>query len=184
MWHDMVTARAREVLRLFGAGCFWAMAGLLIPGCAGSRTVVASAPAAAEARPWLDPTAQTPEAEIYRTWVAYLSSKSRGLSDCVTGSPHWLRSEVEQMHCYDLAGAFLDFRGSPDVIGIRASEPADSEYEVTTRFPYAGGAPAPTWYAAPMTTTVYAVRDGDRSLPWCGQGAAGKPLGGDRARLP
>lgn len=108
---------------------------------------------------WADSTSRTPEAEIYRTWLAYAASKSQGIADCYTPSRFWLASE-QTGGCYDLANSFLMPGTVPRVTSIVPVNSSRREYRLVLEARHADqGASGPTWWTS-MRITLYAMRDG------------------------
>lgn len=84
-------------------------------------------------RPWADSSARGPEAEVYRTWLRYLESKSgRYYIGAGKPSPYWLAAEQRQWPWYDLAGSYLPDSATPEVLSIQPTP--DGEYRVVTHF--------------------------------------------------
>jgi hypothetical protein len=108
--------------------------------------------------PWADSTARGPEAEIYRTWVRYLSSIAPYYYvGAWKPSPYWLAAEQRRWHVYALPMAYLPDSARPEVIRI---EPvSDSVYRVVTRFDE-DSATSPM-RSPSVRMTVFAVRSGD-----------------------
>lgn len=85
--------------------------------------------------PWSDSAARGAEAEIYRTWMRYLSSKQGYYSaNAWKSSPYWMASEQERWHVYDLAGFYLPDSARPEVLNIQAEPALEGQYRVVTAF--------------------------------------------------
>lgn len=133
-----------------------------LPGCA----VHPQRPAPSDdraSRPWADPAARSPEAEIYRIWLEYLQSKHGSYYlGASQASPLWVKAERELWLRYDLAGGYLPDSATPHVMEIRHEPGVSGDYRVVTRFnsPNENNA----MRSRVITMTVFAVptRDGWR----------------------
>lgn len=87
------------------------------------------------ARPWADPAARGEEAEIYRTWMHYLSSKSgRYAANAASPSPLWALAEQERWPVYDLAALYLPDGATPEVLSIEREPGLEGQYRIVTAF--------------------------------------------------
>ncbi len=122
-----------------GLGC------LLTIGCARhtqaiwpASTTARAAPdtlAALAARPWTDSSAQTPQRQIYRTWMRYLDSSGRRYYGAAfRPSPYWVESEQHQWRVYAFALAYLPDSAVPEVLTIEPVPDGSGEYRLVTRF--------------------------------------------------
>ena len=100
-------------------------------------------------------------AAVYRTWRTYLESKhGRYSAGAHVPSPLWSSAERRRWPLYDLVGAYLPDGAEPEVIGLERVAGAD-EYRITTRFFSGDPEVRPAKWETKLTTTVYAVREGD-----------------------
>jgi hypothetical protein len=113
-------------------------------------------------------------ARIHELWTDYAQSKG-GRFDC-RPSEHWIAAEqspftlqlslalpegLQVLRCYDHAGAFVDPRMHGEVLNIAPVKGlANSEYEITIRFRFAGDPPAGPWPKT-VIVTAFAVREND-----------------------
>ena len=107
----------------------------LVASCASSRVPV-NATGQEAARPWAQPDAHGPAAEIHRTWLRYLESVAgnRYLGAC-RPSPYWDPAEQRQWPCYSLANLYLPDSATAEVLSIQpAAATGTTEYRVVTRF--------------------------------------------------
>ena len=130
-------------------------------GCARQAHVASTAATApltsgVAARSWIDSTAQTPQAQIYRTWMQYLDASGGHYTRAAfTPSPYWVASEQQRWHVYALALAYLPEGAAPDVLTIEPTTDSSGEYRVVTRFTAANENNAMRSRTA--TVTVFAV---------------------------
>jgi hypothetical protein len=113
---------------------------------------------------WSDPRKNSNEALIYRTWLAYLESKSGDLS-AHAGAPSalWDSTEQAKWPMYDLAGFYAPPASIPTVESLRLERSSGrAEYELVIRF-RARNADSVASAASPLLTmTVYGVQERDR----------------------
>lgn len=118
------------------------------------------APANAQQNPWADTTAQTPQAEVYRTWLRYVASMGGHYRVAsFRPSPFWLASDQQQWRVYAMALAYLPDGATPEVLSIEPDSANRAEYRVAIRFTSADTINA--MRSREVRVTVFAVRSGD-----------------------
>lgn len=127
-------------------------------GCAHQGHVASTANSAPtpSVHPWTDSTSQTPQAQIYRTWMRYLEATGGHYSRAAfTPSSYWVANEQQRWHVYALALAYLPEGAVAEVLRIEPATDSSGEYRVVTRFTSANENNAMRSRTA--TVTVFAV---------------------------